>query len=179
MSAPYVLVLGGPDTGKTHFAGQLLGRMRHDRQGKLRIRPGGVEDLSTLEEILRCLEEGRAAGHTPAETWTGIRCELETDAGAEVLLEWPEYAGERLFEIVERRLVPDEWRDSIHSATGWLLFIRPSTLKLYEDLLARPTGNTPTPQKIRCRKAGGTIVPDTSSSCRCSCLPQRNRLSGR
>jgi Double-GTPase 1 len=143
MSAPDVLVLGGSGAGKTHFAGQLLGRMRHDRKGKLRIRPGGVEDLSKLEEVLGCLEEGRAAGHTPAETWTGIRCELETVDGEEVLLEWPEYAGERLFAMVERRLIPEEWRDSIHSATGWLLFIRPSTLKLYEDILDRPTGIVP------------------------------------
>lgn len=143
MLTPDVLVLGGSGAGKTHFAGQLLGRMRNDRQGRLRIRPGGVEDLSKLEEVLSCLEEGRAAGHTPAETWTGIRCELETEDGAEVLLEWPEYAGERLFAIIERRLVPDEWRDSIHSAKGWLLFIRPTTLKLYEDLLVRPTGIIP------------------------------------
>lgn len=143
MSVPDVLVLGDSGAGKTHFAGQFLGRMRHDRHGKLRIRPGGVEDLSKLEEVLECLEEGRAAGHTPAETWTGIRCELETEDGTLVLLEWPEYAGERLFAMVERRLVSDEWRDSIHSATGWLLFIRPSTLKLYEDLLVRPTGVAP------------------------------------
>lgn len=143
MSAADVLVIGGSGAGKTHFAGQLLGRMRHDRQGLLRIRPGGVEDLSKLEEVLACLEEGRAAGHTPAETWTGIRCELETKDGKEVLLEWPEYAGERLFAIIERRLVPEEWHTSIQSAKGWLLFIRPSTLKLYEDLLVRPTGTVP------------------------------------
>lgn len=143
MSKPDVLVLGGSGAGKTHFAGQLLGRMRHDRQGKLRIRPGGVEDLGKLEEVLACLEEGRAAGHTPAETWTGIRCELETEDGEEIILEWPEYAGERLFAMVERRIILDEWRDSINTAAGWLLFIRPSTLKLYEDILVRPTGIAP------------------------------------
>lgn len=143
MDGPDILVLGGSGAGKTHFAGQLLGRMRHDRSGRLRVRPGGVDDLSKLEEVLGCLEEGRAAGHTPAETWTGIRCELETDDGTAVVLEWPEYAGERLFRIVDRRLMPNEWRDSVGSASGWLLFIRPSTLKLYEDLLVRPTGVEP------------------------------------
>lgn len=143
MGHPDVLVLGGSGAGKTHYAGQLLGRMRHDRSGRLRIRPGGVDDLSKLEEVLACLEEGRAAGHTPAETWTGIRCELETDHGATVVLEWPEYAGERLFAIVDRRVVPDEWRGAIRNASGWLLFVRPSTLKLYEDLLVRPTDVDP------------------------------------
>lgn len=143
MSEPEILVLGGSGAGKTHYAGQLLGRLRHDRQGRLRLRPGGVEDLSKLEEVLACLEEGRAAGHTPAETWTGIRCELETSDGTNVLLEWPEYAGERLFAIMEQRALPAEWRASIKSATGWILFVRPSTLKVYEDLLERPTGVAP------------------------------------
>lgn len=143
MEAPDVLVLGGSGAGKTHYAGQLLGRMRHDRSGRLRVRPGGVDDLSKLEEVLACLEEGRAAGHTPAETWTGIRCELETDDGSSVVLEWPEYAGERLFAVVDRRMMPDEWRGSVRDASGWLFFIRPSTLKLHEDLLVRPTDVEP------------------------------------
>ncbi|GAB5542854.1 MAG: hypothetical protein SangKO_026140 [Sandaracinaceae bacterium] len=143
MDGPDVLVLGGSGAGKTHYAGQLLGRMRHDRSGRLRIRRGGVDDLSKLEEVLACLEEGRAAGHTPAETWTGIRCELEADDGTAFLLEWPEYAGERLFAIVDRRTIPDEWRESVRGASGWLLFIRSSTLKLYEDLLVRPTNVEP------------------------------------
>jgi hypothetical protein len=143
MSTPEVLVLGGSGAGKTHYAGQLLGRLRHDRQGQLRLRPGGTEDLSKLEEVLSCLEEGRAAGHTPGETWTGIRCELQTSDGKSVLLEWPEYAGERLFSLVEQRVLPREWRTLVDKADGWILFIRPSTIKLHEDLLGRPSGVAP------------------------------------
>lgn len=143
MSGTEVLVLGGSGAGKTHYAGQLLGRLRHDRSGRLRLRPGGVEDLSKLEEVLACLEEGRAAGHTPAETWTGVRCALESADGTQVMLEWPEYAGERLFSITERRVLPPEWKTLIGAAEGWLLFIRPSTLQCYEDLLVRPTGLAP------------------------------------
>jgi hypothetical protein len=153
MSTPDVLVLGGSGAGKTHYAGQLLVRLRHDREGKLRLRPGGVEDLSKLEEVLSCLEEGRAAGHTPTNTWTGIRCELETSGGIAALLEWPEYAGERLFSIVEQRVLPHEWRTSVNKAAGWILFIRPSTLQLYEDLLDRPTGMAPE----HTRSAAGAI----------------------
>jgi hypothetical protein len=143
MVTPDVLVLGGSGAGKTHYVGQLLGRLRHDRQGELRLRPGSLEDLTKLEEVLACLEEGRAAGHTPAETWTGVKCELETKAGARVVLEWPEYAGERLFSILERRTVPSHWRESVASASGWVLLLRPSILQLYEDLLQRPSGASP------------------------------------
>jgi len=138
-----ILVLGASGVGKTHYAGQLLGRLRHDRKGKLRLRTGGVDDLSKLEEVLACLEEGRAAGHTPADTWTGIHCLLETTNGSKVSLDWPEYAGERLLSIIERRTLPLEWRNSVEASTGWMLFLRPSTLKLHEDILERPTGLPP------------------------------------
>ena len=143
MSTANIMVLGGPGTGKTHYAGQLLGRLRHDRQGILRLRPGGVDDLGKLEEVLSCLDEGKSAGHTAAKTWIGIRCELETKDGRIIALEWPEYAGERLSSMVDQRLVPPEWRTSISNADGWILFVRPSTLELYEDLLERPSGVAP------------------------------------
>lgn len=143
MASSDVLVLGGPAAGKTHYAGQLLGRLRNDRQGSLRLRPGGADDLGKFEEVLACLEEGRAAGHTPAETWTGMKCQLETRTGEEILLEWPEYAGERLASIVDNREMTSEWKTSISAARAWLLFIRLSTLNLYEDLLTRPSGIPP------------------------------------
>ena len=138
------MVLGGPSAGKTHYAGQLLGRLRRNRQGQLRLRPGGVDDLNKLEEVLACLDEGHSAGHTSVDTWSGIRCELETIEGRMAVVEWPEYAGERLLSIVEDRTIPQEWRRLIDGATGWLLFLRPSTLELYEHLLDRPSGVSPT-----------------------------------
>jgi hypothetical protein len=155
MSTADVLVLGGPSTGKTHYAGQLLGRLRHDRQGRLRLRVGGADDLGKLEEVLACLEEGRAAGHTPAGTWTGIKCHLETRDGTDVLLEWPDYAGERLFSVIDSRLLALEWRNSVHTAQAWMLFIRPSILHLYEDLVSRPTGLPPGHTRSKMKDVGG------------------------
>lgn len=143
MSETDVLVLGGPAAGKTHYAGQLLGRLRYDRQGVLRLRAGGADNLMQLQEVLSCLEEGRSAGHTPAETWVGVKLHLERRGGTDVVLEWPDYAGERLASIVERRVLPPEWRGSVHASRGWMLLIRPSTLKLHEDLLSRPAGYAP------------------------------------
>ena len=139
MSAADVLVLGGPDTGKTHYAGQFLGRLRNDREGILRVRPGGEADLHKFEEVLACLEEGRAAGHTPAATWTGMRCQLQLRKGDDISLEWPDYAGERLAAIVDNRELTADWQASISAAKAWLLFIRLSTLGLHEDLLTRPS----------------------------------------
>ena len=140
MSVADVLVLGGPATGKTHFAGQLLGRLRNDRQGVLRVRPGGEDDLHQFEEVLACLEEGRAAGHTPGGTWSGMKCQLQVRGGDDIVLEWPDYAGERFASIVDKHKVTPEWQASIGAAQAWLLFIRLSTLRIHEDLLTRPPG---------------------------------------
>ncbi len=156
MSEANVLVLGGPAAGKTHYAGQLLGRLRHDRQGSLQMKPGGADDLAKFEEVLGCLEEGRSAGHTPAATWVGMKCKLETQAGDEICLEWPDYAGERLASVVNNRVLPPEWRSSISAARAWMLFIRPSMLELYEDLVSRPTGLPPEHATMGTERVEGT-----------------------
>ena len=170
MSAADVLVLGGPAVGKTHYAGQLILRLRHNRQGALKLTPGGADDLNKFEEVLRCLEEGRTAGHTSAKTWMGMKCKLETRKGTEIILEWPDYAGERLSSIVERRVLSPEWRKSITAARAWMLFIRLSTLKLYEDLLNRPTGLPPEDSKTDARVVEGvnwdeTVIPTPAAPC--------------
>ena len=145
MSVADVLVLGGPVAGKTHYAGQLLGRLRNDRQGILRVRVGGEDDLHQFEEVLACLEEGRSAGHTPGATWTGMKCQLQLREGDDISLEWPDYAGERLASLVDKRELTAEWQASISAAGAWLLFIRLSTLTLHEDLLTRPPGGVTKP----------------------------------
>ena len=155
-----VLVLGGSGTGKTHYAGQLLGRLRHDRQGILRVRAGGEGDLRQFEEVLACLEEGRSAGHTPGTTWTRMTCPLQLRNGDDVSLEWPDYAGERLDSIVTKRELTAEWQASISAATAWLFFIRLSTLRLHEDLLTRPPGRVSEPPGGDAAKAAGPVWDD-------------------
>lgn len=142
MSEANVLVLGAYNVGKTHYAGQLLGRLRYNRTGELKLCPGGTDDLNKLDEVLECLEEGRTAGHTPTKTWMGLKCKLETRNGTEISLEWPDYGGERLTSIVERRTIPEDWRKSIGDARSWMLFIRLSVLNLFEDRMNRPVDNS-------------------------------------
>ena len=160
MSAADVLVLGGPAAGKTHYAGQLLGRLRNDRQGILRVRAGGEDDLHPFEEVLECLEEGRSAGHTTGATWTGMKCQLQLREGDDISLEWPDYAGERFASLVDKRELTAEWQTSISAAGAWLLFIRLSTLKLSEDLLTRPPGRVSNPQAADAYNLDGSAWDD-------------------
>lgn len=144
-----VLVVGGPRTGKTHYGGQLLGRVRRG-QGQLVIR-GMPESIAPLEEVFRSLAQGRSAGHTPTQTYHEVVLPLSVSqdapqlAGADLDLVWPDYGGEQVRNFVlERRLSP-EWQSRIQKANGWMLFVRPHTVHIPDDMLSRPQGEVAPP----------------------------------
>jgi hypothetical protein len=56
---------------------------------------------------------------------------------------WPEYGGEQLNGILQKRAVPDAWRTRLVEADGWLLFLRLNKLRVYEDVSLRPAAVAP------------------------------------
>lgn len=137
MRTPEVLLIGGPHSGKTHFAGQLYGRILRG-SGKLKrathhATPG---DLTILQEVLNALEEGRAASHTPASTSGEICLPMEDAAGHHLVLKWPDYGGEQITGILENRAVPEAWQSRLDQVEGWALIIR---LSDESSVDARPT----------------------------------------
>jgi len=134
MHTPEIVLLGGPDSGKTHFAGQLYGRLKRN-PGLLELRDTPA-DLSALEEVLHCLENGHAAGHTSAGTWTDVLLPLKDKRGNELDLRWPDYGGEQLRTIFTERQVTEAWRSELRQAEGWLLLIRLKKEITYPDALA-------------------------------------------
>jgi hypothetical protein len=133
MHTPEIVLLGGPDSGKTHFAGQLYGRLKRN-PGLLELRDTPA-DLSALEEVLRCLENGHAAEHTSAGTWNDVLLPLKDKYGNELDLRWPEYGGEQLRTIFTERQVMEVWRSELRLAEGWLLLIRVKKETTYPDAL--------------------------------------------
>jgi hypothetical protein len=145
MANPELLLLGGPNSGKTHYAGQLYGRLQRN-PGVLKMRGQGAtpENLRILEEVLNCLEEGRAAGHTSATTWADIQLQLANEAGKAIDLNWPDYGGEQLKAITDDRQVSKQWQSRLDTATGWVLLIRLKSETTYKaDLpnLLKKEGN--------------------------------------
>nr|WP_276598915.1 hypothetical protein [Nannocystis sp. SCPEA4] len=146
-------MLGGPNSGKTHYAGQLYGRLRR-RPGVLGLRQdqGTPPDLGALEEVLRCLEEGRLADHTPTTSWEEVALPLVDASGRAMDLRWPDYGGEQLRALFAQRAVPDTWRERLIKADGWVLLVRLSAEVKYpdalEELAKRPNDQQPNIERV-------------------------------
>ena len=138
MRQPELVLFGGPNSGKTHYAGQLYGRLKR-RPGALCLRkgPGGTPaDITALEEVLDCLEQGKAAGHTHVDTWAEVLLPIEDQRGQAMDLLWPDYGGEQLTQVIfKQREVPERWHSRLRDAQGWLLLIRLKNETVYEDAL--------------------------------------------
>ncbi|MDV6344772.1 hypothetical protein [Nitrosomonas sp. Is37] len=134
MLTPEIVLLGGPNSGKTHYAGQLYGRLKRS-PSLLKLR-GTPTNLSALEEVLHSLEAGHAAGHTASGTWAEVLFPLEDTNGHHLDLCWPDYGGEQLKSVFTQREVSDTWRTQLCKANGWLLLIRLKNERTYPDRLA-------------------------------------------
>ncbi|WP_421420502.1 hypothetical protein ACN9JF_17275 (plasmid) [Pseudoalteromonas lipolytica] len=138
MKTPEILLLGGPNSGKTHYAGQLYGRLKR-RPNNLKIRSGDGSsvNLIALEGVLTNLEDGNAAEHTPSEQYDQILFPLVDSKSNELDLYWPDYGGEQLKLLFEQREVPSAWRERLESSDGWLLFIRLSSETTYPEAITK------------------------------------------
>lgn len=141
-----IVVLGGPAAGKTHYAGQMYGRLTRGRSS-VKI-AGGASDLTVLEDVLACLQDGRLAAHTPVDTMSELHCSLTFPGGEGVDLAWPDYGGEQVRTIVSSRQVPPAWGDALTRADGWVLFIRSGKIQTMDDAFTRrasPASASPAP----------------------------------
>ena len=131
-----VLVLGGPATGKTHYGGQLYGRLRKGGAAiSLRTTP---ESLTLFETVLNSLNNGYEAAHTPGSSYSEIVLPLQWGDIASFNLVWPDYGGEQVNTMMEQRKINPEWQQNVENATGWLLFLRPDRLHEGQDSFSRP-----------------------------------------
>lgn len=136
MESPKIALLGGPNSGKTHYSGQLYGRLQRGSGGLTLSRADGApRDLSLLSQVLRCLEDGNAAPHTSTSTWDSISLPIVDEAGQRFDLYWPDYGGEQLKQVFEQRSVNGAWQEQLLNADGWVLLIRLNSEVTFFDAL--------------------------------------------
>ena len=129
------MILGGPNAGKTHYGGQLYGRLQR-AQGRWQV-AGTPKDLSVFAEVLGRLDRGLAGDRTAFETHAELCCPIVRDDGLTVELRWPDYGGEQFDGLLHTRNVTEAWQMRLSRATGWLLLLRASGLSRLEDRLDR------------------------------------------
>lgn len=152
-----ILIIGGPNAGKTHFGGQLYGRL-NSRLFNYKIdaqyRPS---DLTIFQEVIDRLSEGRRAGHTEASANRNIELKVNDDSNTNFVFAFPDYAGEQINFIIDNRKINNIWKQYIHTSNAWVLFVRLDDVPEIEDIINRgipsadeiqKRNSTPPPIKI-------------------------------
>jgi len=138
-SSGQVLVLGGPDSGKSTYLLQLYGRV-FDGDGQMQLR-GAVDSLVAIKDGLARLATGRPAAHTANGTETSLTLPLvDNHTGREWDITVPDYAGEDLRRVGDALRLPDRWRDLAATSDHWVVMVRLSLHPDMPDLVSRPVG---------------------------------------
>lgn len=128
MTSQAVVLVGGPDSGKTNYLGRLWGAINSGNGCLRSARSPG--DIEYVEEILGHLLQGEFAprSDTNLETRrTNFSVSLtlaDASTSEEVELTVPDVLGELWKRAVETLEMPSKWWDKLQSSTGALLFVR-------------------------------------------------------
>lgn len=145
-----ILIIGGPNVGKTHFGGQLYGRL-NSRQFNYKITQNNrPTDLTIFQDVLDKLSEGVRAGHTEASANRNIELVIEDKDGNNIVFTFPDYAGEQVNMIVDNRRINSIWKEYIDKSNSWILFVRLNEIKIIEDIINR---GIPSPEEIQKRNS--------------------------
>lgn len=123
-----VLLVGGPDMGKSNFLGRFWGSLYKSKNGCLRA-DGLPDDLEHLNSILGDLLAGNFTERTnPNEHW---HCEIPIiAAGADQYrgkLIVPDCPGEEWRRIFKNNEWSEVWENLIDHVKGCLVFVRPNS----------------------------------------------------
>jgi hypothetical protein len=129
-----VLILGGPDAGKTNYVLRLWLAISN---GRSRLASAGLPaDLEYLNDSSNNLLRGRFAPHTPhgVRTRSIIPIKLDGDGAFKGSLVIPDYSGEEFDAAYHSREWTNDWEDQIDANCGCLLFIRVDSSQMVTKL---------------------------------------------
>lgn len=133
-----VLILGGPNSGKTTLLVQLYGRI--DSGSGLFVRRAAPISLQPVQDGYRRLQQGLPVAHTTRGTSTSLELAAQTADGHSVDILVPDYAGEDLVHLVDDRSVSPEWHSAAAGSDSWVMLVRLADYAVPPDVLTRPIG---------------------------------------
>ena len=131
-----IALFGESGHGKSHYGAQLLSRIESEKC-ELKLRTASV-DLSAYDSVRKKLNSGLLAEHTPSGMYRDNLWPIIDGEGRALDLTWPDYAGEQVKQVIDTRLMNQEWLERTQGADGWMLLVRPKLAKLDEDVFSKP-----------------------------------------
>lgn len=131
-----ILLIGESGVGKSHYGGQLLKRLMQEN-GKIRM-DGAATNLEPFEAVIASLDAGLSADHTATAVYHESRWPVIDDQGHRAHLIWPDYGGEQVKNIIDKRRLPHVWLTRIARSSAWLLLIRLQGTRVDDDIFSRP-----------------------------------------
>lgn len=130
-----VLIVGMSKMGKTHFGGQLYGRLKTlTNKYKSKETPG---ELSLFDNVLERLNDGLEGSHTDVKLHETITLHVESPGGEEINIVYPEYGGEQIKLMIGSREINPIWQKGISESDNWFLFIRPDLIEDIDDVTTK------------------------------------------
>ena len=131
-----ILLIGESGVGKSHYGGQLLKRLMQE-DGRIRM-DGAATNLEPFEAVMARLDAGVSADHTATAVYNESCWPVVDDEGRKAHLIWPDYGGEQIKNIIDKRRLPHVWLRRIAQSSVWLLLIRPQKTRVDDDIFSRP-----------------------------------------
>lgn len=162
MDKKNILVIGMSKTGKTHFGGQLYGRLKTGENAyTLKETP---DELSLFQNILDKLNEGFEGKHTDSKLHETIKLQIISQGGNEIDLIYPDYGGEQLRGIIEQRKVNSTWQGQIADSTHWFLFVRLDLIENIVDVTTKFYRQIEEEKSVQSKDVNITDLPSESSA---------------
>jgi hypothetical protein len=162
MDKKNILIIGMSKTGKTHFGGQLYGRLKTgENEYSLRETP---DDLSLFQDILDNLNQGLEGKHTDAKLHETVVLPVVSKSKVEIDLIYPDYGGEQLRGMIEQRKVNMTWQKQIRNSTHWFLFVRLDLIENIVDVTTKFYQQIEEEKNVKTKDSNITDLPVESSA---------------
>lgn len=131
-----ILIIGRTETGKSCLKGQLLRKLTES--DSIISLDKASENISEIIKITESQSRGLRPERTSKEKDIATVFHLKLENENVIDMIWPDYAGEKIVDIVRERQIPIDWEVNIKESTIWFLFIRLDKLKPLDSLLNMP-----------------------------------------
>ena len=135
-----LLVIGGPDSGKSTYRAQLYYRVEHG-DGELQLSKS-MGNMAGLEADINRLVRGLQPMHTNLDSYSEATFSITDRQGNVTALAFADYGGEQIGQIGRTNVIKNDWIERAKSSSAWLFFLRIDHLRPTKSFMTQPVEAT-------------------------------------